>query len=171
MGMYLSYGAYLFAFWMLLSGHFDPLLLSLGLFSVVLTVYLAHRMRILDHESFPVQLLTRAPAFFVYILVEIIKANVEVLKRILSRDEKAVSPLLQEYPLPQKTDLGRVIYANSITLTPGTVSVKLTRDQILVHALAPDFADDLATGEMAAAIPDKAVGPDKVTKHDQVVER
>ncbi|NNF77184.1 MAG: Na+/H+ antiporter subunit E [Rhizobiales bacterium] len=153
------YGVVLFVLWLLLSGHYDPLLLGLGIASVGLTVYLAHRMDIFDHESFPVQLLSRYPVFFVYILREIVKSNIDVLKRILSRDADAVNPRLEEFPLPQITDLGRVIYANSITLTPGTVSVELTKDSVIVHALAKDFADDLLTGEMARAIPDKVVEP------------
>ena len=57
-------------------------------------------------------------------------------------------------PLTQKSDLGRVIYANAITLTPGTVSVQLDRDTITVHALAKETADALATGEMARKVPD-----------------
>ncbi|MCP5084416.1 MAG: Na+/H+ antiporter subunit E [Alphaproteobacteria bacterium] len=153
------YGAILFLLWLLLSGHYDPLLMGLGIASVGLTVYLAHRMDIFDHESFPVQLTSRLPAFLVFILREIVKSNIDVLKRILSRDPNAVSPRLEEFPLPQKTDLGRVIYANAITLTPGTVSVELTKDSVIVHALAKDIADDLFTGEMARAIPDKVVEP------------
>ena len=153
------YGAVLMALWLLLSGHYDPLLVGLGIVSVGLTVYLTHRMDIFDHESFPVQLLSRLPRFLVYILKEIVKSNIDVLKRILSTDKAAVSPRLEEFPLPQDTDLGRVIYANSITLTPGTVSVELTENSVIVHALAKDFADDLLTGEMAKSIPDKVVEP------------
>ncbi len=153
------YGVILFGLWLLLSGHYDPLLLGLGVASVGLTIYLTHRMDIFDHESFPFQLATRLPVFLAYIMWEIVKSNVDVLKRILSFDDKAVSPSLEEFPLPQTTDLGRVIYANSITLTPGTVSVELTKDSVIVHALAKDFADDLVSGEMAKAIPDKVVEP------------
>jgi len=125
--------------------------------SVGLTVYLAHRMNILDYESFPIHLLSRFPVFFAYILWEILKSNIDVLKRILNSDKNAVSPRLIELPLPQKTDLGRVIYANSITLTPGTVSVGLTQKSVIVHALAEGMDDDLATGEMARSIPEKVV--------------
>ncbi len=153
------YGVILFVLWLLLSGHYDPLLMGLGVASVALTIYLAHRMDIFDHESFPFQLATRLPVFLLFIMWEIVKSNVDVLKRILSFDDKAVNPSLEEFPLPQTTDLGRVIYANAITLTPGTVSVELTKDTVIVHALAKDFADDLLTGEMAKAIPDKVVEP------------
>lgn len=155
----LIYGAFLFLFWLLLSGYFDPLLLGLGFVSVVLTVYLVNRMGILDDESFPIQLLTKSPGFVVFILIEIVKSNIDVLKRVLSADKQAVTPRMDEYKFTQKTDLGRVIYANSITLTPGTVSVELTKDSVIVHALATELADGLATGEMAKAIPDKAVKP------------
>ncbi len=150
------YGALLCLFWVLLSGHFDPLLLGLGIASVALTLYLTHRMDILDNESFPLHILASLPAFIAYILWEICKSNIDVLKRILSRDVKAITPQWKEYPLPQTTDLGRVIYANSITLTPGTVSVELKKDTVLVHSLAKELADDLSSGEMARAIPDKA---------------
>ena len=145
-------------FWLLLSGHFDPLLLGLGLASVVLTVFLMKRMNILDHESFPLQLTTRLPAFFVYIFQEIIKSNIDVIKRILTWSGNSISPKLFEIQLPQKTDLGRVIYANAITLTPGTVSVEMTQDKLIVHALTKEAADDLSTGTMAKAIPDRGVG-------------
>jgi len=155
--MTLLYGAFLFLFWILLSGHYDPLLLGLGIASVGLTVYLARRMDILDDESFPIHLISKLPVFFAYMLWEILKSNIDVLKRILSWDEKAVSPRMVELPLPQKTDLGRAMYANSITLTPGTVSVGLTKESVIVHALAKGMDDDLSTGAMARAIPEKVI--------------
>jgi multicomponent Na+:H+ antiporter subunit E len=67
-----------------------------------------------------------------------------------------------ELPLPQHTDLGRVIYANSITLTPGTVSVRLAHDTIMVHALAKQTAEVLRSGQLASVIPeDRASGNKK----------
>ncbi len=152
-----GYGVFLSMFWLLLSGHFEPLLLGLGLASVALTIFLMKRMNILDHESFPIHLATRLPAFFAYIFREIVKANIDVIKRILTWTGKSISPQLVEIQLPQKTDLGRVIYANSITLTPGTVSVELTHDKVIVHALAKEAADDLSTGNMAQAVPDRVI--------------
>ena len=152
-----SYGVLLFVFWLLLSGHFEPLLLGLGLASVVLTIFLAKRMNVIDHESYPLHLSSRFPAFFGYILREIVNANIDVIKRIMKLSGKSISPQLVEIPVPQKTDLGRVIYANSITLTPGTVSVELTKDKVIVHALTREAADDLSRGSMAKAIPDQVV--------------
>ncbi len=141
--------------WVLLSGQFTLLLLGLGLASVLLTIFLASRMSVIDHESYPIHISSKLPAFFVYIMWEILKANIDVTKRILNLGGKTISPQLVEIPVPQKTDLSRVIYANAITLTPGTVSVQLDKSRVLVHALSKEGADDLLSGKMAQAIPDQ----------------
>lgn len=151
-----SFGVLLFVFWLLLSGHTAFLLIALGLASVLLTLFLAKRMDIIDHESYPLHLSKKFPAFFIYLFKEIILANIDVVKRILTFGKPAISPQLVKLPLPQKSDLGRVIYANAITLTPGTVSVELSKDEITVHALSKDGADELASGAMAKTIPDQA---------------
>lgn len=155
--MAFKYGVLLFLFWFLLSGHSGLLLLGLGLASVVLTIFLMKRMNVIDHESYPIHLSAQMPAFIVYIMKEIISANIDVIKRIVAPVSNPVSPQMLELPVPQKTDLGRVIYANSITLTPGTVSVDLGKETVLVHALAKETAEELATGKMASAIPDHSV--------------
>jgi len=152
-----SFSALLFVLWVLLSGYFTPLLLGLGAASVILTAFLAFRMNIIDHESYPVHISSKLPAFFGYIVWEIVKANIEVIKYILNLGDKKISPRFVEIPVPQKTDLGRVIYANAITLTPGTVSVELYDDKLIVHALSKEGADDLLSGDMAKEIPDQAV--------------
>ncbi|MCW8826524.1 MAG: Na+/H+ antiporter subunit E [Gammaproteobacteria bacterium] len=155
--MAFKYGVFLFMFWLLLSGHFEPLLLGLGLASVMLTIFLTKRMYVIDHESYPLHLSSRLPTFLVYIFREIVSANIDVIKRIMTFSDSSISPRLIEIPLPQKTDLGRAIYANAITLTPGTVSVELTKETIIVHALTKETADDLSTGNMAKAIPDQDI--------------
>lgn len=152
-----SYSILLFLFWLVLSGRFEPLLLGLGLASVVLTAFLVKRMNIIDHESYPLHLSSQFPAFIIYIFREIVNANIDVIKRILTFSNTSISPQLIEIPLPQKTDLARVIYANSITLTPGTVSVALTREKVIVHALTKEAAEHLSAGSMAKAIPDKII--------------
>ena len=152
-----KYGLLLLMFWLFLSGHFEPLLLGLGLASVGLTIFLMRRMNMIDHEIYPFHLFSRLPAFLVYILREIVIANIDVIKRIMTTSGKAISPQLVEIPLPQKTDLGRTIYANAITLTPGTVSVDIKENMIIVHALTKEAADELASGSMAKAIPDQVI--------------
>lgn len=152
-----KYSVLLLVFWLLLSGHFSPLLIGLGLASVGLTIFLMKRMNVIDHETYPLHLSSQLPAFLVYIFREIVVANIDVIKRIMTTSGKAISPQLVEIPLPQKTDLGRTIYANAITLTPGTVSVDIKENMIIVHALTKEAADELASGSMAKAIPDQVI--------------
>ena len=152
-----GFATILYIFWILLSGHFDPLMLGLGLFSIALTVFLAKRMNIIDDESYPFHLIPQLPAFFLYLLKEIVIANIDVIKRIIKLKGKTISPQLIERPIPQKSDLARVIYANSITLTPGTVTVSLSKNKVIVHALTKEAAEDLVEGEMARQIPDSVL--------------
>ena len=149
----ISLTAFLFALWLGLSGHGEPLLLSLGVASVIFTVFLAHRMDVIDHESHPIHHLTGLLKFWPYLMAQVIKSNIDVIRRIL-RPGRSISPQMVDLPLPQRSNLGRVIYANSITLTPGTVSVHLGKDTITVHALSKQGADDLGRGEMASRVPD-----------------
>ena len=149
---YFSVAVLLFLFWISLSGHLEPLLLGLGVASVALTVFLSHRMNVIDHESYPLHLSSKFPGFFVYIFREIVKANIDVVTRILSWRETPISPQMIEIPQSQKTDLGAVIYANSITLTPGTVTIKLSKDNLTVHALSKEAASELAKGAMSEEI-------------------
>jgi multicomponent Na+:H+ antiporter subunit E len=154
----LSYGIHLFVFWLLLSGHFEPLMLGLGLVSVVLTIFLVKRMGAIDQNIFSFHLFSsQCPAFLIYIFRKIVYANIDVVKRIMNLSGKSISPHLIEIPVPQKTDMGRVTYANAITLTPGTLSVELTKDKVVVHALTKEAADDLSSGSMAKIIPDQAI--------------
>ncbi len=147
-----SFAALLFLFWIFLSGHFDPLLLGFGVASVALTVFLSKRMNVIDHKSYPLHLSSKLPGFFVYIFREIIKANVDVITRVLGWRGASISPQLIDIPLLQKTDLGAVIYANAITLTPGTVSIELSKETITIHALTKEAADELLTGSMSNEI-------------------
>ena len=142
-----SLGAALFAAWLLLSGIYQPLLIGLGIASCALVVFLAHRMEVIDQEGHPVHLSWRAPGYWVWLTVEVIKANVDVARRIVD-PSRGISPTMIKVPTSQRTDLGRVIYANSITLTPGTISVIVDDDSITVHALSHEGAADLEGGEM-----------------------
>jgi len=136
------------ATWLILSGYFKPMLLSLGVISIFLTVWMAKRMRILDGETAPYLTIPQTLSYFSWLFVEIIKANIAVVRAVLSPD-MVVSPTLTRIPTPQKTDIGKVMFANSITLTPGTVSVDVQDDHILVHALLSEMSDPSDFAEMA----------------------
>lgn len=143
----------IFLFWFMLSGHTEALLIGLGIFSTLLSVYLSKRMNIIDHESYPVHLSFRLLRYYLFLGKEIIVANIDVMKRILTPG-KSISPTLITIPASKQTDLSKVIYANSITLTPGTVTLELAGDEIKIHALSKEGAEDLQSGKMAKAVPD-----------------
>lgn len=135
------------AVWLLLSGHLDFLLLALGLVSVIAVVLISRRMDVIDHEGQPVHLGWRIVAYWPWLGWEIIKANWDVARLILD-PKLPISPVITSIKATQKSDLGQVIFANSITLTPGTVSVRLLPGEIIVHAISEDGAADLESGRM-----------------------
>lgn len=143
----------IFLFWFMLSGHTGVLLIVLGLLSTLLTIFLSKRMNIIDHESYPFHLSMRLWRYYLFLGKEIILANIDVIKRIL-KPGASISPLIVTLPASKQTDLSKVIYANSITLTPGTVTLELSGQEIKVHALSKEAAADLQTGNMAKAVPD-----------------
>ena len=149
----ISLGLVLFAVWLLWSGHFTPLLVSLGLVSTLAVVFIGKRMRVMDEEGAPLDLPLRALRFLPWLGWQIVKANLHVAGRILGGRVR-IRPTLIRVKASQKRELGRVIYANCITLTPGTVAVDLEGDQILVHALTPEAADELRSGEMDRKVTD-----------------
>ena len=145
---WLPLGIFLSAAWLAWSGYFDqPFLLLLGLMSVALTVSLASRMSIVDDEGTPLDFGLRPLAYALWLVKEIVMANIDVARRILD-PELPICPKMVCVKANQKTELARVILANSITLTPGTVSVDMQREQIWVHALSLEGAEDDAAGNM-----------------------
>jgi multicomponent Na+:H+ antiporter subunit E len=140
-------GISLYAFWLLNSGHFGPLLLSLGLVSVVLVLWICRRMGVLDQEAVPIHMSFGILGYWAWLLKEIYKANIYVAKLILKPD-MGLDPHVVRVPMSQRSDLGRVIFANSITLTPGTVSIEFENGDILVHSLDESLAKDVLSGDM-----------------------
>lgn len=141
-------GLSLFALWLLLSGYFEPLLLALGAASSLFIVLISWRMQLIDEESVPLQLpLLRLVCYLAWLAREVAKANFAVSRIILARN-MPVSQYMMYVPTSQKTDMGRVIYANSITLTPGTITVETEPDCFLVHALSEAAADLAALADM-----------------------
>ena len=133
--------------WLFSSGFFITLIIALGIASVGLVVWLAHRMDVVDHESHPVHMGIKGFTYFPWLVLEVIKSNWDVALAIL-KGNNAISPKILRIRASQRSDVGRVTYANSITLTPGTVTMYVDKDTFLVHALTRGSAEGLKTGEM-----------------------
>ena len=137
--------------WLFSSGYFLILIIALGIASILLVIWLAHRMDVVDHESHPVHMALKGLTYFPWLIVEIIKANFDVAIAIV-RGNKAIAPSTIQVNASQRSDVGRVTYANSITLTPGTVTVYVDGNTFLVHALTRNSAEGLQTGDMDARV-------------------
>lgn len=133
--------------WILLSGIFEPLLLSFGVASCALVVVLAWRLETLDRESVPIHIFISAPLYWPWLAWQIVLSNIDVAKRILN-PSMPIAPEIVRVKGSQTSDIGKVFYANSITLTPGTVTIDISGDEFLIHAISRSAAQDLEDGEM-----------------------
>ena len=142
--------AVLFATWLLMSGHYNGLLITLGIISCALATWLAHRIGATDGEGLPLHMMARLPGYILWLLKEIVMSNIATGKLILGGAPK---PVMFTTPATQTSAGGLVTYANSITLTPGTVTIEIDDDgkprhSFLVHALHPSFMEDVESGDM-----------------------
>lgn len=137
----------LFVFWLLLSGHYTPFLIGAGLLCSGLVVLACRRMGVMDDEGHPIHLTPRALTYWPWLLWEIAKAAWDVTK-IVWHPRLPISPTLIRVTASQRTAVGIATYANSITLTPGTISVEVEGNEILVHAVTQAGADGTAAGDM-----------------------
>lgn len=137
----------LFGLWLLLSYHFEWLFLVFGVVTCTVAVLVAARMGIVDRESVPLHLVWRGCLYVPWLVWEILKSNVRVAGIILSPSLR-VDPSIVHFRASQRTDLGRFIYANSITLTPGTVTTRIVADDLEVHAIVREEADGSEENDM-----------------------
>lgn len=138
--------------WWLLSGYALPLQLALGLASVLLCVWLARRMELIDRESHPLHLSAALLRFWAGLLRDIVVSNLQVL-RLVYAPRAALSPEVVTVQARPRDALGQVILANAITLTPGTVTMDLEGGRLVVHALTAAGAADVRAGTMDARVP------------------
>jgi multicomponent Na+:H+ antiporter subunit E len=139
------------AAWLVWSGDRDAQLLIFGGLSCLLVVGVSLRMGIVERPSRGIFVGLRHLFYVPWLLLEIAKANFDVL-RIILHPKLPIRPHLIRVKASQRSELGQVIYANSITLTPGTISLDLREGRILVHALTDEAADGLKKGEMDARV-------------------
>ena len=147
----ISLYATLFGLWLLLSGFFEPFFLFLGVVCCALVTVIAQRMDVVDAEGQPVHITWRFLTYLPWLAWQIVLANIDVARRVLS-PARPIEPVLKWVPASQRSDLGAVIYANSITLTPGTVSTSVEPGRIQVHALSGEGMAELEKGDMDARV-------------------
>ena len=134
-------------FWLLLSGYFTAFLLAAGFGSALLVVWAARRMAVVDLEGHPIRQIATAFLYWPWLLKEIVKSSWDVAKIIVD-PRLPISPTLVRFKPAQRSVVGLVIHANSITLTPATIAIEVERDGILVHALTRSGAAGVVDSEM-----------------------
>ena len=136
-----------FAAWLLWSGLFKPLLIGLGVVSCLLVLGLSQRMGMFSKDVFSLRFIWRLLPFWGWLGKELIVANLEVARVVLSRHMK-INPTVIRLQALSDDRVSQAILGNSITLTPGTVTVDDYEGELLVHCLTREGADALIEGEM-----------------------
>ena len=134
----------LFAFWILLSGNFDAFHLTLGVISTLVVTFWTGDMLVID-SKLPIgarlALLWRFALYTLWLLWQIVIANFHVVYVALHpKMDDILEPQMVEFKTELKTDLAKFVLANSITLTPGTVTVRIEDGIFLIHALTDHTA-------------------------------
>lgn len=148
---YLILTCFLCLYWFLLSGHTSILLLTLGLASVILVVWLVRRMDRNDNAPFRMLFKIEFISYLGWLIWQVIITNIDVARRIWD-PSLPIKPACRKIKVSIKDPLIKTIYANSITLTPGTVTTEVGEDYFIVHALNEEGLDELEEGEMEARL-------------------
>jgi len=143
----ISLFACLFLFWLLLSGFFTAFLVSAGVGCAFAVVWFSRRLDVVDHEGHPIHLGASVLLYWPWLLKEIAKSAWDV-SRIIVNPRLPISPALVRVVPSQKTDVGLVIHAQSITLTPGTITIEARPGEFLVHGLTQSGARGAIDSEM-----------------------
>lgn len=138
----------LFVIWMVWSGMFDAFHLSLGAISCALVTFMTHDL-VFRHKSYPhafqeiIGFLTYLP----WLLYQIVLSNLHVAYLVLS-PKMPIDPQLVKFKSGLKKDVSHLVFGNSITLTPGTITADIRDGEYYVHALSKKTAEDLLSGDM-----------------------
>ena len=136
--------------WFVLSGFFDPLFISFGLISCLLSVFITIKLT-KSHSNFEntSKIILKLPLYTVWLMFEIVKSAIDVTTKVWQLNPD-ISPKIDNIPAKVKGDLALTILGNSISLTPGTVSIEINEDEnsIQVHALNADGIEELKKGNM-----------------------
>jgi len=143
----------LLLFWLLLSGHYTPFLIISGLVAALGVAFLGVRSTYADEEGHPVEFLLRGLVYWPWLVMEIVKSALKV-SRVIIDPKLPICPRLVRARASQRSAVGIATHANSITLTPGTITVEVNRREhvFLVHALTEEGAAGVVDGSMDARV-------------------
>ena len=136
---FLSSLIFLVPFWFLMSGKFDLFHIALGVISILIVGLWSGKLFIQSPDLGVIPRLKQLGKFipyFFWLLIEIVKSNIHVIRISLSPNiSEKINPQLISFKTKLNNDFSKFILANSITLTPGTVTVRISKNEFLVHAI------------------------------------
>ncbi len=141
----------LFILWLLLSGHYDSLLLSLGITSCIFITWLSLKLTLFKEDYSTFKFSLNLPRFLPWFFIQVIKSNIDVSWRIL-HPKLPVDPVITSISVTEHNDIGRAVYANCITLTPGTYTLEMDKEHIEVHSLNSNSGEELQKGAISKRI-------------------
>lgn len=133
--------------WLLWSGVYKPLLLGLGAFSCLLTYAFARRMALFEAGVYAFRINLRLLRFWGWLAGQIVRSSLEVT-RVVFDPRLPISPRTFEFRASARHPVDQAILGNSITLTPGSLTLDLHDGVLRVHSLTEQAAEDLLSGEM-----------------------
>ncbi len=137
----------MFTFWILLSWTFDLLHILAGFIGSLLVAYFSHDLLIKEGISLSINRINLSIRYLLYLIYSIIIANIDVAYRVL-HPKMPIDPKIIRFKTKLKTEVGKTSLANSITLTPGTITIDVKDENFYVHALSSKAADDFLQGTM-----------------------
>lgn len=151
----------LFTNWIIWSGLFDAFHMSLGVISCLIVTFMSHDL-LFKRQKFSISDFGEVFRFILYVpwlLYQITLSNIHVAKIVL-KPQMPIDPEIVRYKYRLKKDVSITTFANSIILTPGTITAQITEEEFFVHCIDKKVADDLFTGEMEDRIA-RVFGEDK----------
>ena len=139
----------LFIFWMVMAGKFDLFHAALGVISCLIVTFLSGDLLFKETRKGRGKEVVRFIAYIPWLIYQIILANFHIARLALSpKMSELINPQLIKFKSNLKSDISKVTFGNSITLTPGTITADIQGDEFLVHGLDQSVVDDLMSGEM-----------------------
>ena len=144
---------FLFLLWMIFNAKITLEIVIFGL--IIAAVVYAFMCRFMDFSIHKDILIMKKSGIFLLFVItliwEILKANGATVKMILS-NRYEIEPAIIRFKTTLKSKTARVLFANSITLTPGTITVELKDDEYVVHCLDKDFAEGISEGRIVTLL-------------------
>ena len=136
----------LFSFWILLSGEFDFILIASAVISCLFVSYLSHDL-LIGKANIRLGLIRvfRFIKYLPWLMWQIVLSNMDLVYRTL-HPKMPIDPMIIRFKNELTTEMGIVTLANSITLTPGTITIEANQDEFIVHAIARGPAEGLEGG-------------------------